>query len=150
MMSIKFAASIFLAACLASSTFGHFVGTPSNAGAANVSIVAEKYVRTELYFGLSRKGGSDVTEAEFQRFIDEIVTPRFPNGLTVLDARGQWREDDNTITKERSKVLILIYRRSERRSANMKIEAIRTEYKKRFSQQSVLRSDISKGLRVEF
>ena len=150
MMSIKFASSVFLVACLANSTFGGSVAIPLNAGSVSVSFVAAKYVRTELYFGLGRKGGSDVTEAEFQRFIDEIVTPNFPNGFTVLDARGQWREDDNTITKERTKILILIYRKSERRSANIKIEAIRTEYKKRFSQQSVLRSDISKGVRVEF
>lgn len=109
-----------------------------------------KHVKTELYFGLSRKGGPDVSEEEFQRFIDEFVTSRFPSGLTVVDARGQWREGDQTITKERSKLLILIYPRKERREASRKIDEIRAEYKKRFSQDSVLRLDQTKGISVLF
>ena len=111
---------------------------------------AEKYIRTELYFGLSRKGGPDVTEKEFGDFVDDFVTPRFPGGLTILDAHGQWREDDAPITKERTKVLILIHQRNERHRSNTKIEEIRAEYKKRFSQQSVLRLDIRKGINVDF
>ncbi len=110
----------------------------------------DKWIRTELYFGMSRKAGAEISEAEFEEFIDEIVTPRFPSGLTALDARGQWREDDSKVAKERSKVLVLIYPRSERRSANAKIEEIRTEYKKRFSQQSVLRLDMTKGVKAAF
>ena len=69
----------------------------------------ERYVRTELFFGLSRKGLPEIWEGEFQQFIDEFVTPRFPKGLTILDALGQWREDDSTTAKEPSKVMILIY-----------------------------------------
>ena len=115
-----------------------------------VSLAEAKYVRTELYFGLSRKGGSNVSDREFQEFLNEFVTPRFPNGLTIIDARGQWRENDLTITKEPSKVLILVYPRKERRDAGRKIEENRAECKRRFSQQSVLRVDQTEGISVMF
>jgi hypothetical protein len=115
-----------------------------------VSFAETKHVRTELYFGLNRKGGSNVSDEEFQEFLSEFVTPRFPNGLTFLDARGQWRENDSTITREPTKVLILFYPSKERREASRKIEEIRVEYKRRFSQQSVLRVDQTEKISVMF
>ena len=115
-----------------------------------IDLAEAKYARTELYFGLSRKGGSNVSEREFQDFLNEFVTPRFPNGLTIIDARGQWRENDLTITKEPSKVVILFYPRKERRDAGRKIEEVRAEYKRRFSQQSVLRVDQTEKISVMF
>ena len=112
--------------------------------------VVENFAKTELYFGLGRKGGPDVSDAEFQAFVDEFVTPRFPMGFTILEATGQWREDDNSITKERSKVLVVAYPRKERRSAGVKLEEIRAEYIKRFAQKSVIRIDMGKSLQVSF
>jgi len=37
-------------------------------------------VRTEVYFGLSAPDGSRINASEFQKFIDEVVTPLFPAG----------------------------------------------------------------------
>jgi hypothetical protein len=126
--------------------------TPSRATTVVLagSVASAKYIRTELYFGMSRKGSTDISEVEFQRFIDEFVTPRFPEGLTILDASGQWREGNSTVTKERSKVMILVYLRNERRDAGRKIEEIRAEYKRKFSQQSVLRVDQTDNISVKF
>ena len=115
-----------------------------------VHVAESKYIRTELYFGLSRKGGANVSDEEFQDFLSEFVTPRFPNGLTLFDARGQWRGNDAAITKEPTKVLILLYPRKERRDAGRKIEEIRAEYRRRFSQQSVLRVDQTGKISVDF
>ena len=149
-MLIRCVVSILLTGCFAYSVNAHSFHSPyTPKGAWNVHF-AEKWIRTELYFGMSRKGGADISEAEFQGFVDEVVTPRFPSGLTILDARGQWREDDSTLAKERSKVLVLIYPRSERRSANTKIEEIRAAYKSRFTQQSVLRVDDTKGIKAAY
>ena len=149
-MAVRCIASIFIAACFAANTLGFPIADLKDASEVSSTVLAEKYIRTELYFGLSRKGGPDIGEAEFEDFVDEFVTPRFPSGFTVLDGRGQWREDDGTTTKESTKVLTIIYRRKDKRAANAKIEEIRSEYKKRFSQQSVLRSDITKGVMVDF
>jgi len=45
--------------------------------------------QTTLYFGLNRPAGAQITGSEGQQFVDQDVTPRFRDGLTVFDARGQ-------------------------------------------------------------
>src|SRR5687768_14431484 len=66
---------------------------------------AEPWVRAELYFGTTRPDGSIVSEAEWSDFLDAEITPRFPDGLTVLTGLGQFRGDSGII-QERSQVLI--------------------------------------------
>ncbi|MEW6731553.1 MAG: DUF3574 domain-containing protein, partial [Acidobacteriota bacterium] len=46
------------------------------------------FARTELYFGSAKPDGTVVTEAQFQQFVDQVVTPRFPDGLTLLVGLG--------------------------------------------------------------
>jgi hypothetical protein len=62
-------------------------------------INGEIFARTELLFGLSRSDGPDITEEEFQSFIDLQVTPRFPEGLTLLAGNGQFRTPRVTLSK---------------------------------------------------
>jgi uncharacterized protein DUF3574 len=99
----------------------------------------ELWHRTELYFGRNRPGG-EVTEEEFQHFLDVEVTKRFPDGLTLLSGLGQFREESGAITQEKSKILILLYPLTDRQ-ANREIEEIRQAYKDQFQQSSVLRVD---------
>jgi hypothetical protein len=99
----------------------------------------DAFLRTELYFGLARRDGT-VSEQEFQRFVDSQVTPRFPEGLTLIAATGQFRDRDGTVRAERTKVLILLYPPRDAH-AGARIEAIRSDYRQRFAQQSVLRAD---------
>jgi hypothetical protein len=68
------------------------------------------------------------------------VTPRFPDGLTLLTGIGQFRDASGTILVEGSKLLILLYPRRDR-DADAKIEQIRSDCKRVFQQQSVLRAD---------
>ena len=100
---------------------------------------AEAFARTELFFGLSRPGGV-VPEQDFKGFVDAYVTPRFPEGLTLISGVGQFRDASGTTIVEGSKLLILLYPRRDR-DADRKIEQIRSDYKRAFQQQSVLRSD---------
>ncbi|MGG6266838.1 DUF3574 domain-containing protein [Leptolyngbya sp. AN03gr2] len=95
--------------------------------------------RTELLFGLSKPNGSVVTEKEFQRFVDQEITPLFPNGLTVLTAIGQFKDSNAKVIKEESKVLLLLYPFDG--ESNRRIEHIREAYRSTFQQQSVLRTD---------
>ena len=92
-------------------------------------------VQDTLYFGMSKKDGV-VTDAEWQSFVDEAITPRFPDGLTVFDARGQWRGADGAIGRERSKALLIVHAPGP--ESTRKIDEIIAEYKKRFQQESVL------------
>ena len=96
--------------------------------------------RTELYFGTGRPDGSVVSDAEFQQFVDLQVTPRFPDGLTLLSGYGQFKNSVGVITKERSLVLILFYP-PQMRDASKLIQEIREIYKAMFQQESVLRAD---------
>ncbi len=66
------------------------------------------------------------------------MTPRFPDGLTVLDGFGQWRDGSGQIRQERSKVLIL-YVTGDEDLLPAKIDAISAEYERQFNQESVLR-----------
>ncbi|MBE9193611.1 DUF3574 domain-containing protein [Gloeocapsopsis crepidinum LEGE 06123] len=93
-------------------------------------------LQDELYFGRSRPGGI-VSEEQFQRFLRNVVTPRFPDGLTVFDASGQFRTSTGTIIREPTKVLILIYPNSP--AKRRAIEEIINLYKTQFQQESVLR-----------
>ena len=98
----------------------------------------ELWRRTELFFGTERPG-PDVTDAQFRRFVKE-VTPRFPDGLTLLVGRGQFRDPTGTIVRERSHLLILLYPRADA-DADREIEEIRGSYEKAYEQESVLRVD---------
>jgi Protein of unknown function (DUF3574) len=99
----------------------------------------QRLQRTELFFGRNSPSG-EISEQDFQGFLDAVVTPLFPDGLTVIDGKGQFRASANSaIEKEAAKVLVLLYRFDKQESD--KIEEIRSRYKSRFAQQSVLRVD---------
>ena len=51
--------------------------------AARPGAEAQDQVATALFFGLSGADGSLVSETQWQRFLDEVVTPRF-GGLTAV------------------------------------------------------------------
>ncbi len=90
----------------------------------------------ELFFGRNITGVEGVTDAAWQNFLDQEVTPRFPDGLSVFDADGQWRSPNGGITRERSKALLIVLPTED--GAREKIEAIRLAYKVKFYQDSVL------------
>lgn len=95
--------------------------------------------RVELIFGLGRSDGGSVSDAEWRLFLEREVTPRFPDGLTVLSADGQWRNASGDIIKEPSRMLIIWLRPAEAGERN--IEAIRASFRARFKQESVMRAD---------
>ncbi len=100
---------------------------------------AESWSRTELYFGLSRPDGTEIGAAEFERFVDREVTPRFPDGLSLLEAEGQWRGADGAIVEEDSRVLVLLHPGTP--DVSGELEEIRDAYVQAFDQESVLRVD---------
>lgn len=99
------------------------------------------FAKTELFFGLSKPDGSQVSEAEFQRFLAREVTPRFPDGLTLLSGQGQFKNSDNILQKEPSKLMVLFYPIEQARGSDRKVQKIRQTYKLMFQQESVLQVD---------
>jgi len=102
--------------------------------------VGDPMAQTTLYFGMSRPHGADIKNTEWQQFVNQEVTPRFKNGLTVTKAKGQWLGNDGKIAKENSRILILIHGINDTES-NGNIETLRKLYKKKFQQESVMRVD---------
>ncbi|MDQ3687687.1 MAG: DUF3574 domain-containing protein [Acidobacteriota bacterium] len=114
-------------------------------------VATEPFVRTELFFGTDRDDAPDVTDEEFNWFLDAVVTPEFPDGLTLLSGKGQFCCDANgAVIQEGSKLLILFYPLATQKESSEKIEKIRKDYKNLFHQQSVLRVDDPRPVRVSF
>ena len=90
----------------------------------------------ELVFGRNDGPRLVVSEEDWRRFVDEVITPRFPDGLSVMDVQGQWRAPGGTLVREPSKIVYLVLDGGPDDPA--KIAHIREDYKARFHQQSVL------------
>jgi uncharacterized protein DUF3574 len=112
--------------------------------------IRETFVRTELYFGTARQDIAPVSDAEWGYFLDFVITKRFPEGLTIITADGQFQDDSGNVIKEKTFVLILLYPLKEWEKRNESIEFIRDAYKKAFKQQSVLRVDFPLPVKVSF
>jgi len=90
----------------------------------------------ELLFGRNIGDRLGVTQARWASFVDREISPRFPDGLTVLDAKGQWRDQArNTIVHEPSKVVEIILPGKD--DDLERLNQIAAAYKNRFRQQSV-------------
>lgn len=93
--------------------------------------------RDILYFGRHRPDGGAVDETQWRTFVDDVLTPRFPDGLTMVSATGQWRGGDGAIEREPSEVVTILHTGDA--TARRAIEEVIVEYKRRFAQESVLR-----------
>jgi len=92
-------------------------------------------LRADLYFGRATDGAAVVSEKQWADFVSAELTPRFPDGLTVLDGLGQWRDPSGRIVREPSKIVIIVMPNGE--TAHQRLEAAAAAYKQRFHQQSV-------------
>lgn len=113
-------------------------------------VKTEKYLRTELYLGRAKPDGTLISDEDWRSFLAETVTPLFPDGITVIASFGQYREKSGKIISEPSQVLIFLYPANSKKQSRAKLEEVRTAYIRRFSQESVLRVDLPKAVRVAF
>jgi hypothetical protein len=98
-------------------------------------------VRDVVYFGRNRPDGGVVSDSEWLGFLDEVVTPRFPAGLTVVHADGQWRGQSGAVERERAEVLTLLHGGTE--GSRNAVSELVAEYKRRFGQEAVLRERLA-------
>lgn len=96
----------------------------------------EPYVNDLLYFGTAKPNGV-VTPEDWSEFLRTSVTPRFPQGLTMWSASGQWQGSNGAIVQEDTFVLNLVHPND--LLHDRAVRAISTDYKQRFEQESVLR-----------
>ena len=108
----------------------------SETGAPSCPEGTDRFTEYQLFMGRNGPDGEAVADAAWDAFLADTVTPRFPDGLTVIDGRGQWRGAEGLIKKERSKLLVILAQPGD--DTTRLIDEISDEYKRRFSQESVL------------
>ena len=97
----------------------------------------EEFAEYSLFFGRSDSTGAEVVSEEaWDEFLADTVTPRFPDGLTVMDGRGQWQLESGAVQKERTKILYVLTAPGD--GGLRLLGEISEEYKRRFEQESVL------------
>ncbi len=98
----------------------------------------DSFTELNVYFGLEKGSRGTVSEEEWQSFLADTVTPRFPDGLTVVDARGQWYDTEaGRLYQESTKLLNVLVPAD---AADAGVDAVRDVsdvYKQRFEQQAV-------------
>jgi hypothetical protein len=100
---------------------------------------ARTMASAEMIFGRNIGDRLGVSAAAFTRFVAREIAPRFPDGLTVIDAKGQWRDDKRGIlVHEPSKVVLISFTDDVGKRASL--AAIADAYKHAFRQQAVLTS----------
>jgi hypothetical protein len=106
----------------------------------------EPVIADRLFCGLSIPGGGSVSDEQWSAFVREVVTPRFPDGLTIWRAEGQWRGRDGVIAQESVMIIEVFHAPGSR--YDREVTAIAEEYRRRFQQESVMRVTMPAG--VEF
>ena len=131
------------------SACSHAAPTTSNSALLPPGCVVGDTVllRETLYFGRNRPGGGTVSDTDWSRFLTEVVTPRFPRGLTVLEATGQWQGAEGVVEQERSEIVTVFHPDTD--EARRSVQGIAREYKRRFQQEAVLRESERTCVRFE-
>jgi len=120
----------FILSLVAATAAAAQTATPSCHGAQQPKMVAE------LMFGRDIGDGVGVSEAEWQRFVVRELVSRFPDGLTIIDAIGQWRDrDSGRIVREPSKHVEIVLPGN--KDDDARLDAVVAAYKRTFHQHSV-------------
>jgi hypothetical protein len=124
-----------LAACVASPV----QPTPSLSESAPYSCLLpaeQRMLVAELFFGRGIKGRQPLTDAEWAEFAAQTITPNFPDGFTVFDGEGQWRDPQTgQIAGTWTKILLVAAKREP--DLARRLSAVIDAYKAQFHQQSV-------------
>jgi hypothetical protein len=141
------AAAVVAAACLTGCASHRGAAMPAQAQAAPVLTgdaahpgQTQGWVETKLFFGLGPVDHPEqcISETEWRKFLDKNVTPRFPDGLSVVDLYGQWQgKSERAPERLHTKMMLILYQDDAENRA--KIDAIRAAWKQNTGDQSVLR-----------
>lgn len=132
--------AVSLSGCMHVSTSAATPVAPTLAGDTAHPGQTQGWVETKLFFGLGLADHPEqgISETEWRAFLDKSVTPRFPDGLSVVDLYGQWQGKNETAPERlHTKMLLILYRDNAENRA--KIDAIRAAWKQKTGDQSVLR-----------
>lgn len=96
----------------------------------------QQNISETLYFGTGMTDGQ-VSNVEWQSFVDDVITPRFPQGLSIWPVYGQWQSAAGPVIREDSYVLNVMH--AGEPGSEVAITEIMNSYKQQFQQEAVLR-----------
>lgn len=121
-------------ACLLASGFTACATAPLRSIAQDGTACNERRL-DRIVFGMNSPSGP-VDDAQWQAFLADTVTPRFPDGLTIYRTQGQWRGASGEVEREESRVVEIVH--GDDAEGRKGIAEISAEYKSRFEQEAVL------------
>lgn len=124
------------------------VTTVFNIPKTEAATFTPQLIQEDLFFGRNISGGREVSDEQFQAFVNNAITPRFPLGLTIFDASGQFLNSSGTLVKERSKDVTLFVEDTVQNQ--IAVNDIARDYLQAFNQESVLRVANKDNLKVSF
>ena len=127
-----------LAAIVLIVTVGISPHTRADDGAEACPEGTEQFTEYRLYFGRNLENVEVVSDAAWNAFLLDEITPRFGDGLTVVDAAGQWRDKAGVIVREKSKLVVVLTGAED--SGLQRTDEIVRAYKEAFAQEAVLRT----------
>lgn len=92
-------------------------------------------LRTAQLF-LGAKNAGALSDRDLRRFVEQEVTPRFPDGVTVVDGGDQWKGSENKMIREAAKVVLVVLPAGG--DTHRRVEAVRTAYRTKFKQNPVV------------
>jgi len=96
----------------------------------------ERLRTAQLFFGSHDPAQPRLNDRDFRRFVNEELTTRFPDGLTVLEGGDQWKGAENRRIREAAKVVLIVLPKAP--DAQARLEAVKAAYKTRFNQDTEL------------
>jgi len=96
-------------------------------------------IEVDLFFGGDAGHGRAVSDAEWASFMAEEVTPRFPDGLSVIDVAGQYREPSGRMAQEKTKLIVVVV--FDAPAHLSRVQAVIAAYDRRHGQNRVFRTE---------
>ena len=115
------------------------VAVLSTAGPALADCTGQTWSQSTLYMGRSLADGGTVGEDEVQAFVSDTIVPAFPDGFTIVDARGHWLDRGTGLGIGETTVMFVVAHPPSAES-DAALQRVADAYIARFRQSAVLRS----------
>ena len=99
-------------------------------------------IKTVMYFGRGKRQADGylnpvyVSAEQFEKFMVDVIGPRFPLGFTHVMAEGFWRYSSGNTMQEKTEIVVIIHGEQEEHA--IKVDFIAEEYCLMFQQESVM------------
>jgi hypothetical protein len=105
--------------------------------AASCPLASEKpMIEAQLFFGRDIAGRAPVSDKEWTDFVAAVLARDFPDGFTVSDGNGEWRDPVfNAVVREQTKIVVIAAAASP--DFAKRLRHVTDAYRGRFHQQSV-------------